>query len=120
MNTECSTLEGAPFHGDDEVSLRACATSAASFRNLHFSLDGASVPESTLQAFYVSSPMFDLSVPAGNTLSVQGPAVGQSVAVGVHLFLRPLPPGEHVLNFGGTAAAYDFTIDITYFLTVKS
>ena len=117
FNSECSTLEPAPFHGDDEASLRACATAYLG-ADLHVSLDGVDIPESTLQTFNITTAVFNINVPADNILSVPGPASGQSVGTGVHLFLTPLGPGLHALRFGGRAASADITIDVTYEITV--
>ena len=44
---------------------------------------------------------------------------------GFYILLRPLPPGEHTIRFGGTSQALDgdgnpatFQLDITYHVTV--
>ena len=117
LNTECSTLEQPPFYGSDEPTLRAC-TEAFSLANLHASIDGAAVPPDTLPEFTVTSPMFDIQVPAENILLVPGPTTGQSVGSGAHLLISPLPPGDHVIRFGGDFADIDVKLDITYEITV--
>jgi hypothetical protein len=42
-----------------------------------------------------------------------------AVADGVHLMLAPLPPGPHTLHFHGEFPLFNFSLDITYYLTVE-
>lgn len=37
---------------------------------------------------------------------------------GIYLLLPPLSAGEHVIRFGGTYPDFDFSIAITYHLSV--
>ncbi len=116
INVECSTLEPPPFFGSDEQELRACAHTF-SFANLQATIDGRPLGE--LATYEIDSPLFTFTLPDDNLLGVPGGATGLSVANGVYLLLAPLPPGEHVLHFGGTYPDFDgFTLDITYHLTV--
>jgi hypothetical protein len=117
INTECSTLEQPPYHGDDEATLRACSE-AFGLTQLHAAIDNAEIPASTLAGFAVTSPMFTIDVPAENILLVPGPTTGQSVGHGIHLLVPALEPGEHLLRFGGVITGVDMTLDITYEITV--
>jgi hypothetical protein len=38
---------------------------------------------------------------------------------GYYLMLAPLSPGSHTVHFGGEAPALNFTIDVTYHITVN-
>lgn len=115
INTECSTLEPPPFHGDNEAELRACATGVA-FDDVFAEIDG--VPVQNLDRYLVQSPLFIFTVPENNALGVPA-GTGESVANGVYLMLHPLSAGEHVIHFGGTYPSFAFSLDITYHLTVK-
>ena len=114
LNVECSTLEGPPYHGDNEEQLRACAHS---FGNAVLTCEIDGRPVANLANFAVTSPLFDFQVPANNVLGVAGPATGQAVDTGTYLMLRPLCPGQHTIHFRGVADS-GFTLDITYHLTV--
>jgi hypothetical protein len=115
INTECSTLEGAPFHGDNEAELRTCAKSFQ-LGDLFAVIDGVAVQD--LDRYLVESPLFTFTVPPNNVLGVPA-GTGQSVSHGVHLMLAPLSAGTHTIRFGGTYTDFSFSLDITYHLTVK-
>ena len=60
--------------------------------------------------------MFTIDFPEGNIFGVQaGPSMAASD--GFWIMLKPLPPGEHTINFGGSFGP-EFTIDITYHISV--
>jgi hypothetical protein len=115
INTECSTLEAPPFHGDNPAELRECVENIQ-VSDIHATIDG--VPVNNLNAFNVESPAFTFDVPEDNVLGVPGPDTGLSVSSGVYLMLAPLSAGEHTLHFGGTYPDFNFTLDITYHITV--
>jgi hypothetical protein len=124
-NVECSTLEGAPFGGNDEASLRACAagvidpSSPLFITGQHATLDGRA-----LRPVRAPSPLFAFTVPSLGDNILACPATGcqgtsgEAVADGYMLVLPPLSVGTHELRFGGTFPAFGFTLDITYHLTV--
>jgi len=125
-NVECSTLEPPPFNGTDEASLRSCAAGVVDPTSPLFveapfaSLDGRSI---NVAAYRAPSPLFAFSVPnATDNILGCSPSCsatsGDSVADGYLLVLRPLSVGMHTLHFGGTFPAFDFSLDITYHLTV--
>ena len=116
INTECSTLEADPFHGDNEAELRACVEDPLfELGNVFAEIDGVAVQN--LERYLVESPLFTFTVPPENVLGVD-PGTGQSVSRGYHLMVAPLSVGEHVIRFGGTFTDFNFTLDITYNLTV--
>jgi hypothetical protein len=117
LNVDCSTIEDDPWHGDNEAELRECAAGHMDQTSEWFAeVDGQ--PVSNVSAFRVQSPVFDFNAPEDNILGVPGGGSGQAVSDGIYLMLRPLPAGQHTVRFGGTFDAFDFTLDITYHITV--
>jgi len=114
INTECSTLEPPPFHGDNEAELRACANNF-NVANVFAVIDGVTVRN--LDRYVAVSPMFTFTLPPNNVLGVPA-GTGQSVSKGYYLMLAPLSVGEHTIRFGGTFPDFNFTLDITYHLTI--
>ena len=122
INVECSSLEPAPFHGDNEAELRSCAAifgDAIDAKSLAATIDGKKVKD--LESFRTQSPVFGLTLPAENILGVT-PGVGFSVSDGYWLLLRPPFPGQHKIHVEGAcksgSACDGFTQDVTYELTV--
>lgn len=124
INVECSTVEGPPFHGDNEAQLRSCAKSFR-IENAFARVDGVKVRD--LNRYLVTSPLFTFSLPKTNVLGIdyckkpeppqpEIPQLGQSVSNGYYLMLAPLSVGKHTIRFGGSFP--DFALDITYNLTV--
>jgi hypothetical protein len=117
INTECSTVEPPPFHGDNEAELRDCAKGFMdATADLFCKIDGVQIKN--LDQYRVQSPMFAFSLPANNVLGVaEGP--GFAVSDGVFLLIPPLPAGPHEIQFGGRLTSFDFSLHITYHLTVE-
>ena len=118
LNTECSTFEGPPFHGDNEAELRACAA-AVTNTGMFATIDGVAVQN--LSRYRVQSPLYQFSAPDGGLFGV--PVTdAKSVSDGVWLMLAPLSANRtHTIHFGGTQTAGDFpplTLDVTYNITV--
>ncbi|HVO78830.1 MAG TPA: hypothetical protein VMT39_02320 [Candidatus Bathyarchaeia archaeon] len=92
-------------------------------RNLSFKLDGAAIPH-LKERFRVQSPAFVFTIPDDNFFTAigEGPFTGGAyfpgVDDGVYVMLSPLPAGPHVIHFHGFMPAFNFTLDITYNLTV--
>lgn len=114
INTECSTLEAPPFYGSNEEELRDCAQ-GFHVGNVYAEIDGVAVQN--LDRYLIESPLFTFIVPENNIWGLPS-GTGQSVSNGYFLMLPPLSVGEHTIHFGGTYIDYDFTLDITYNLTV--
>jgi hypothetical protein len=124
INVECSTLEPAPWHGDNEYALRTCASNWVNptvLRSLKVVLDGA--PLNNLQNTRAQSPVFPFtSLTDTGNLGVKG--TGSSVADGYWVLLKPLSPGKHTIHFeakwpplsDGTGGNYQ---NVTYQLTIE-
>jgi hypothetical protein len=119
VNTECSTIEPPPFHGDNEAELRACAKAFIdSTSGLACEIDGASLQN--LSAYRHQSPLYMFGpLPEDNLLGVPAGTTALSVDDGIYLLLTPLPVGDHTIHFTGTFAELG-TIDTTYHITVVS
>lgn len=66
---------------------------------------------------------YDNRVHTKNCYTIRGPA-GETVArdvvfFGAWIMLRPLPPGDHTISFGGKLEALQVNRDVTYKLTVQ-
>ncbi len=114
INTECSTLEPPPFYGSNEAELRACAKNF-NVGNVYAEIDGVAVQN--LDRYLVESPLYTFTVPPNNIWGLPA-GTGQSVSYGYFLMLPPQSVGTHKIHFGGYYTDYDFTLDITYNLTV--
>ncbi len=104
-----------PKQGENQVpQLRTLAAPLIdSVTELHVTLDAVSLLDSVGR---VKSPVFQFTEPDEDSL-VGVPGTFTGVSDGYWLFLAPLPPGPHVLNFGGTSDG--FTVDITDIITVE-
>jgi hypothetical protein len=92
---------------------------------LHASIDGQ--PVSDLFSHRETAPAFSYTlqltdnlqeVVNGITTSDATGTVFPAVADGFYLMLRPLPPGQHVIDFGGTV--FGTPVDVTYQVTVTT
>jgi hypothetical protein len=100
-NTECSSLEAPPFHGDTAEQRKACAKAwIDNLTNVSATVDGVAV--NNLNPLRTRSGDFSFTVPAGNILGVPGPAFGFSSADGYYMLLQPLPAGNHIITVTGT------------------
>jgi hypothetical protein len=91
---------------------------------LHASIDGRQV--SDLFDHREKAPVFSYTYQlTDNMAAILGYAgvdatgpIFPAVADGYYLMLRPLPPGQHVINFGGVMDGE--TLDVTYHVMVTS
>jgi hypothetical protein len=72
----------------------------------------------------VQSPPFSYQLPATDNIAQYfgidfSGASGPAVADGYWFYLPALPPGNHVLEFGGAISSIGFSLDITYYITVE-
>jgi hypothetical protein len=95
--------------------------------NLQVIVDGKSVKGNLKTDFRVQSPVWTAvlpedNLPQGNGETIPATPEGQTywgVDDGVYVMLQPLPRGAHTLRFMGTFPQADFSLDITYNLTVQ-
>ena len=101
VDTECSSLEPAPFHGDTPQQRAACAKDWIDYvTNLAVSIDGK--PIQNLAPLRVRTGDFSFTLPNNNIIGVSGPAWGFSSADGYYVLLTPLPAGDHIIHVQGT------------------
>jgi hypothetical protein len=108
---------------EEFVRAAASCTDAA---QISASIDGFEVPQPT--RFFTGasgslSPLFNVQLPPGNLFGVDESIVPELVLSpsseqGYYLFVRPLPPGEHVVQWVASGCAPGLTQDITYQLTI--
>jgi hypothetical protein len=86
-------------------------------------IDG--VPVKHLTAYRAESPLFDVTLPAGDIFGAGPATYGPSMDQGYYLMLTPLSPGKHTIHFKGSMPATidpywtPFSLDVTYHITVK-
>lgn len=81
-------------------------------------VDGLVFRESDLKKCRIQSPMFTIDLPKDNILNKRaGPT--RAVSDGYWVFLKPLSPGLHNINFLGSCATDDLFIEAVYHLDVK-
>jgi len=113
-NAECSSLEPAPFHGDNGEEQRVCAkfwADAIDPTSLFCEIDG--VPVQHVDQYRFTSPRFKFTAPTPWIFGPDG-GTGTSVGDGYYLWLAPLSAGAHTIHFG----CHSCGIDTTYNLIV--
>jgi hypothetical protein len=84
--------------------------------DLQASVDGVSIKN--INNLRAQSPPFKLKVPADN-IGGFPPDTYIAVSDGFWVALKPLSVGEHTIHFAGNIPEQNFSIDVTYHLTVK-
>jgi hypothetical protein len=122
LNGEFSVLESNnPLEQIDD--LRLLAAQAMNGTTNEFDIDGKQI-RNLLQDFRVQSTAFVFTIPDDNLFNAvgEGPYPGGAyfpgLDDGVYVMLAPLRAGPHKIHFHGYMPAYNFTLDITYNLTV--
>ena len=123
LNAENSVLEtSSSTQIADLRAMNAGAMDGAD--SISLKIDGLKIPQ-LKKNYRVQSPAFTFTMPDDNLFSAigEGPYPGGSyfpaVDDGVYVMLSPLAPGQHLLHFHGSYPQFNFTLDITYHLTVK-
>jgi hypothetical protein len=127
LNIECSTLEGPAFGCAETVegNREIVAGVIDLADNLNADVDGVAIPIST--KYRVGSPdkpTFCFSLPPDDVLTFigEGPfspgTYCPAVDDGYYVMLAPLAPGKHTVHFHGEIPSFDFSLDVTYELTV--
>jgi hypothetical protein len=123
LNSEDSALEE---HDPTKQIADLRMTVGAAMDNatdLSCEVDGAPILGLKMR-FRVQSPAFGFTIPNDNLFTALGEgsftagAYFPGVDDGVYLMLAPLHPGHHMIHFHGFFPIYNFTLDITYHLTV--
>jgi hypothetical protein len=122
LNAEWSVLEtNNPLEQIDD--LRSLAASDIDGTSNEMDIDGRQI-RNLLQDFRVQSAAFVFTIPNDNLFNAvgEGPYPGGSyfpgLDDGVYVMLAPLRSGPHKIHFHGFMPAFNFTLDVTYNLTV--
>lgn len=117
INTECSNVEPDPFFGATAKKRRDCVNQDRfDPADLSATVDGHSFPVSEAKFDIVSNDFAFTAVP-GNPVGLT--KSGQSTTRGVWLLLEPLQNGRHTIQFTGSYPDLDFSLSVTYRLTVS-
>lgn len=118
LNIECSYAEFPVMKAEKE--LRDCAQWPGA--TVEVTIDGVSIQN--ISKYNVQSPIFDVTLPENNVFGAPaGPT--KAVSGGWWVLLRPLPPGDHQIIFGGsvidnpTTGTQGFAVEATYNLNVQ-
>ena len=116
ITAECSVYEDPPFHGDDEPSLRTCATGLVDFvSDVSVNIDGRPVT-----AHRVASPLFEWGpLPAANYFAAPTGTTSDSVADGYFVMVPPLGVGVHRIQGTASVAAFGLEVDAEWVITVE-
>jgi hypothetical protein len=119
INTECSNIEEPPFFGATPGQRRECVNEP------HFNpsepsatVDGRPIPNLDKHNI-VSKDFAFIAVPNNPGIDVAEPTRGRSTTRGTWVLLRPLTKGPHTITFAGSYPVFDFSISVTYHLTVR-
>jgi hypothetical protein len=102
---------------DEEVERENCANVIDLVSNLEVTVDGKELQD--LEQYRVQSPVFTLTVGENNYLDEPAGTTVKGVADGYWIMLTPLPRGEHEIHFIAEIEEADFTLDVTYHITVQ-
>jgi len=121
LDTEVSTLETGVQGIPD---LKRLAESYVSPTTASMEIDGVSVPNLKTQ-YRVQTDAFSFVIPSDNQFTAVGEGKFKAgryfpgVDDGIYVLLKPLPRGPHTIHFQGYFPDFNFTLDITYHITVE-
>jgi hypothetical protein len=114
-SSECSNVEGPPFHGDGETELRACARADdAGLNTPVVTFDGRRVQMKEVETALMEAPL-----PEGNIFDQPAGTPIESVGHG-WVALVPLTPGQHTVTIHttGTYVSPPGPLDLTTTTTI--
>jgi hypothetical protein len=121
MNAECSFLEFPSVKTLPDLITCAKADNDRTI-NLKAVVDGQQLKN--LENYRMLSPLFKITIPPDNVLGAPAGNT-QMISDGWWIFLKPLPTGQHTVQFSGltpgnpTTGTNNFAVDITYHIIVK-
>jgi hypothetical protein len=83
--------------------------------NLEAMINGQRIPIYRVRS---DPPMFTLKIVENNPLQVPGGGTTEATSDGYWVFLKPLNPGEHEIDFAGSCSAGQRNVKVRYHLTV--
>jgi hypothetical protein len=118
ITVECSVAEEAPFHGENEAELRACANNLLDLvSDPYAEIDGAPLPNPG--GYRVESPRFRYGpLTAKNILGLPPGTQSNAVAAGYFLLLPPLSVGVHRIVVGANVPEIHLASDAEFIINV--
>jgi hypothetical protein len=119
--TECNFLENPELNTESE--LRTCAKQGqeGGSRTLSAAVDGTELKD--LEKYRVESKIFDLTLPENNVFSAP-PGNTKAVSDGYWVFLKPLPNGNHEIDFSASlldpSGVNNYNTQVKYHLVVNN
>ncbi|MGH9241532.1 MAG: hypothetical protein ACRD3G_26085 [Vicinamibacterales bacterium] len=119
ITVECSVAEAPPFHGGNEVELRACANGLLdAVRDVYAEIDGKAVKDPG--ALRVASPLFRYGpLPAGNVLGMPPGTQSDAVGAGYNLLLQPFSVGVHRVIIRANVPDFGIAVDTEFLINVE-
>jgi hypothetical protein len=119
LSGECD--KGDPRLTSDDL-LKQCASEGDDYGSIQVLLDGVDLKYDMKQN-RIMSDFFNITLPE-NSLTQEPAGTYRSVVDGFFLFLKPLPVGEHKLEFktsvlNPTKTEYNYFQDVIYHLMIK-
>lgn len=121
FDAECSNTEAAPFYGATPGERAQCAASLADLATgMQVFVDRR--PVTHLESYRV--PTGDQTLhPAAENIAYIPPCTGTDCSVlssadGYYIFVKPLSPGQHTIQFRAHIPAFHLNIDTTYTINV--
>lgn len=103
---------------EESVHSRMCPPISKVATGLSATIDGNAV--SDIGSYCEKSKSFRVDLPADPVFGPPNTTFGPCRDSGYYLMVRPLPPGEHTIEFHGKlTSAPNFSIDVTYHITVS-
>jgi hypothetical protein len=120
ITTECSYATDPAAKTEPEM--RACAMSGDEGATVQASVDGKQLQN--LEKFRIQSPLFNVTFPENNVFGTKA-TFTPMLTDGWWILLKPLPPGNHEIHFGGavpdnpTTGTRGFATEASYSLAVN-
>jgi hypothetical protein len=107
-----------------EQALRDSISYIGDATDLMVTIDGVAVPN--VSRYFEESAVFSLTLPEDNIFGAPAGLYDPCVDAGYYVAVRPLPPGEHTIQFSGSVLQPQppptpptlFSVDVTYIITV--
>lgn len=108
----------------DDTSLRQCAISGDNYATMQVTLDGKEIKNLDQYRIQGSKEPFFMVTYGSNNIYKHKPGSAKGAVDGFYLFLRPMTPGQHLLDLktsvlNPTDNSFNYSADLIYRLTIQ-